>query len=335
VMLGGDQSFGNGGYVGTVLEDVIPVRTGVEGLVEQSVTPKLTPAGRRHPLTELAPSGRNEALWKSLPDWSSFNRSGGLMPGATALVTHPGMRAPDGMALPLVAGAEVGEGRAMAVTTDSLWRWRFSSTLDGGAGQRAYHRFWSNALRWLVRDPETSRIQVRPESRRFDLNEPAEVVFSVQGPDYQPLPFARLRITLGHTSSGTKQVEDVTTGESGVLRRRFKDLKAGPYRVIAEARKGARSLGKGGGVFVVAEESEELSRGAPRPDLLREIASLTGGAKLSVSSDGLDDVARVDPDVVEIDRKRNIELWDNGWALALGLLLLALDWSARRRNGYL
>lgn len=335
VMLGGDQSFGSGGYLGTVLEDVVPVRTDAVGLVEERLQPRLTEAGRRHPITSLSPGGSNDNLWAELPAWSSYNKSGGLMPNATSLVAHPTSRGADGKQLPLVAVAEIDEGRAMAIATDSVWRWRFSSARDGGLGQRAYHRFWSNALRWLVRDPETSRVQVRPERRRFDLDDPAEVVFSVQGRDYRPIPFAALRLTLEHATADTQVIEDVTTGESGVLRRRFDDLEPGAYRITAEARSGDEALGRGAGVFLVAEESAELSRGAPRPELLKALAENTGGVALSAPSDPWEQVTKIDPDVVEIDRRRNVELWDNGWALALGLLLLALDWSTRRRSGYL
>ena len=36
-----------------------------------------------------------------------------------------------------------------------------------------------------------------------------------------------------------------------------------------------------------------------------------------------------------IDRRRNIELWDNAWALIIAIALLALEWALRRRSGYL
>ena len=44
---------------------------------------------------------------------------------------------------------------------------------------------------------------------------------------------------------------------------------------------------------------------------------------------------KVDTEVVEVARRRNIELWDNGWALAVGVLLVAFEWAIRRRRGYL
>lgn len=334
VMLGGNHSFGAGGYLGTILEDVIPLRTDSAVLVEQRVHPQLTEAGRRHPITSLSRSGKNDALWDSLPPWASYNANAGAMPNATPLVVHPSARTSQGSALPLVAVAEIDKGRAMAVATDSLWRWRFSSARDGGAAQRAYHRFWSNALRWLVQDPETSRVQVRPERKRFNVGEAAEVVFSVRSKDYRPIPFATLQVTLGYSTDETQSVEEVTTGESGVLRHRFENLAPGAYRVSAKARNGGQELGQSEGVFLVAEESIELSRGAPRPKLLEAIAEATGGVALNAPQNPWNQVAKVDPDVVEIDRRRNVELWDNGWALAIGLFLMTLDWFTRRRSGY-
>jgi hypothetical protein len=46
-------------------------------------------------------------------------------------------------------------------------------------------------------------------------------------------------------------------------------------------------------------------------------------------------LATVDPEVVEVDRRRNIELWDNAWALVALVAIFAVDWALRRRSGYL
>ena len=109
----------------------------------------------------------------------------------------------------------------------------------------------------------------------------------------------------------------------------------GAYRVSAEARTGGEDLGKGSAVFVVAQESLELSRAAPRPDLLRAIAERTRGNELSLEPRLWREVKVLDPEVVEVDRRRNLELWDNGWALAAAVALFAIEWAVRRRSGYL
>ena len=54
-MVGGEQSFGEGHYGATPLAEVLPVEV-VEGLglAEEEFRPRLTPEGRRHPVTSLA-----------------------------------------------------------------------------------------------------------------------------------------------------------------------------------------------------------------------------------------------------------------------------------------
>ncbi|MEE8408176.1 MAG: glutamine amidotransferase [Myxococcota bacterium] len=336
VMIGGEQSFGGGGYVGTALDEIIPLRMDTGLVVEARVSPKLTDAGRRHPVTDMTRgTGNNERAWRDLPGWTSINATAGLRQGATALVRDERVRAADGSQAPLVAVMDVGRGRALAIATDSMWRWRFALHRDGGASERAYHRFWSNALHWLVRDPEHSRIRVLPEKRRFETGHAVGVTFVVRGSDYQPVPFASLRVSLEQGGIGGVRVDDLSTGEAGVARHRYEGLPTGAYRMLVEARAGGRDLGSGSGVFVVEARSLELSRGAPRPDLMQAIAQQTGGAYLELGSGMWKDLEVVDPDIVEVDRRRNIELWDNAWALAAGVLILGLEWALRRRSGYL
>lgn len=335
VMLGGDQSFGGGGYVGTEIEDIVPVSLDQAGLVTGVASPTLTDAGRRHPVTDLSRGGSNERLWQTLPPWVTFNRIGRLLNDATALAVHPQIRGADGKPMPLIAVKEVGEGRSIAISTDSMWRWRISSQRDGGAAQRAFHRFWGNALRWLMRDPELARVQVAPQARAIGVGQDIDVSFTVRGPDYQPVRFAQLKVTLEHNVQGALKREELTTGEAGVSRLKFRELPAGAYRVAATAAASGQNLGTGEGVFVVEARSAELTRAAPRPDLLTEIASATGGRAMTASAAVWEDVEVVDPEMVEIDRRRNVELWDNAWALVAVCLILAADWALRRRSGYL
>lgn len=335
VMIGGDQTLGVG-YQGTPLDEILPVRLDHSGVRHGEVVPQPTAAGLRHPVTDLTlGSGDNAKLWGRLPPWTEVNITGGLMPNATALVEASSMQTPSGAPLPLVAVTEAGEGRAMAIASASMWRWRFSSHRNGRISERAYHRFWSSALRWLVRDPEHSRVRVLPEKRRFDVGEPVKVAFKVLGQDYQPVPFARLRVQLESAEGTSIRIDDLVTSESGVGHLEYADLDTGAYKLSADANVQGEEVGKGRAVFVVESTSVELKAGAPRPQLLQNIAQATGGAYLELKPGFWKNLKVVDPDVVEVSRRRNIELWDNGWALALGVLLLAGEWAMRRRRGYL
>ncbi|MEZ4271602.1 MAG: hypothetical protein R3C68_09270 [Myxococcota bacterium] len=335
VMLGGEHSFGRN-YQGTVLDEVLPLRLDRGAILLQSVTPTLTEIGRRHPVTDLArDSGDNDKTWTRLPKWISLNTSDGLMPKATALVVDPSRSLPNGDPMPLVSVMEVGKGRSMAIASDSMWRWRFSQHRNGGVSERAYHRFWSNALRWLVGDPEHSRIRVQPSQRRFDLGQPAEVVFSVLGRDYKPVPFAHVRATLQLGNGTTLRIDELETGESGVVRHRYENLERSSYRVEAAATASGEHIGNGSTVFVVESTSLETSQGSPRPKLLKAIAGATHGKYIKLQPGVWQNLALIDPDVVEVSRRRNIEIWDNAWALAAAIALFAAEWAMRRRRGYL
>jgi hypothetical protein len=144
-----------------------------------------------------------------------------------------------------------------------------------------------------------------------------------------------LRVSLERTGVGTISVDDLTAGDAGVARKRYDDLASGAYRLRAEARAGGEPIGEDVGVFVVEARSLELARARPRPDLLRAISRTTDGKLLSLETGLWDELEVVDPDIVEIDRRRNIELWDNAWALVAAILLLGLEWALRRRSGYL
>ncbi len=335
VMVGGEESFGGGGYMGTELEEILPLIPDSGETVQGAIGLQLTGAGRRHPVVDLTRgTGSNDAAWKQLGSWLSANRTGGAAAGATVLLSAPGLSLKNGNPLPLIAVMEAGQGRTMAIATDSMWRWRFSNAHDGGASERAYHRFWSNALRWLVRDPEHSRVRVTPEKRRFEVGEPVEVGFSVLGQDYQPVSAAHIRASVTESTSGGIRLDDLTTDEGGMARHRYTDLPEGAYRVSAEASASGKQVGTGQGVFVVESRSPELVNSAPRPELLTKIAKATGGRSVEMAS-MWSDLELVDPEVIEIDRRRNIELWDNAWALLAAVVLLAADWAIRRRRGYL
>ena len=205
------------------------------GVTDEPTKPSLTAAGRVHPVTDLAHgTGTNDAAWSQLGAIASVNRVGGLVDGATALLVDPHDATPSGPG-PIIAVTDAGVGRTMSIASDSLWRWRFASSKDGGASERAYYRFWSNSLRWLVRDPEHARVRVSPERRRSDLGTPVEVSFTVLGHDYQPVPAANLRVTLSQSGAGTVQLDDIATNDAGAARLRYMDLPAAAYRVRAEA----------------------------------------------------------------------------------------------------
>jgi uncharacterized membrane protein len=336
-MVGGEQSFGDARYGQTPLADVLPVAP-IDGttLFEGEAKLRLTPEGRRHPLSSLAPGDpQNEAAWAALPAPSAVNLTRALPPGqgAAVLLDVPSVSV-GGRPAPLVAVREVGAGRTLAVTTDSSWRWGFLAA-EGGQGNRAYLKFWSSALRWLVRDPALAPVQVEPDAPAVEPGSPVGLSVSVRAPDWGPGAGRRVDAELVDEAGRSVARGQAVAGADGNARLELTPPGPGAYKIIAksDARDG-RPPEVATAAVAVRGAGPEDADAAPRPDLLNAIAEATGGAFEAIPGGDLPRLALADPEVVEIGRRKSVPIWDRAWYLAALALTLAGEWVLRRRWGY-
>ncbi len=338
-MVGGEQSFGEGRYGGTPLADVLPVEV-VDGLgmAEEEFRPRLTPEGRRHPVTGLAGGeAQSDAAWAALPPLPLLNRTRALPPGSGAQVLLEAPSVPVmGRPAPVVAVREVGAGRTLAVTTDSSWFWGFLAAEKEGGNARAYQRFWSNALRWLVRDPSLTPIQVSPDRPAVEPGEAVGLSIQARGADWGPAAGAPVTAELVGEDGKVVARGQAAAGADGVARLSLLPPGPGAYRVVATgppAAPGAPPEQASSAVAVRASGPEDADA-APRPELLRAVAEATGGAFTALPSGGLPDVPLADPEVVEVGRRKDVPIWDRAGFLLLLAASLAGEWILRRRWGY-
>ena len=141
----------------------------------------------------------------------------------------------------------------------------------------------------------------------------------------------RARVDNGSTTSSAWR----TTAQNGTARLQWDHLKPGAYRIQAQTQLTTGESAEGQGVFVIESQTLERMTSAPNPPLLEAIADATGGRSAPLSSATFESPKVIAPEVIEVDRRRNTELWDNAWALILMLGLFAGDWALRRRAGYL
>ena len=181
----------------------------------------------------------------------------------------------------MLAVTDAGKGRTLALTTDTSWHWGF---LAAGAGDdgRTFQRFWESAIRWLVRDPALTLLRVeldRVEYRRG----PARL-----GP--RPHPARRL-LPRRRDAGGAVALPDRGRRRrpSRCARSRWSPtrrarptwscpaLAAGVYRLVGAGHHRRAHLTEEQ-TFVIRPEGRELEDVVSQKDVLREIASITGGA---------------------------------------------------------
>jgi uncharacterized membrane protein len=335
MMIGGDESFEDGWYAGTAVGDILPVRVGgAQPWDPAEYRPRLTKEGRRHPITLIGEPGEPpEAVYQRLPLLAGLNPSLGLMPGSQALLVHPSLPGNP----PLVAIREVGEGRTMSVATDSLWFWRFVAVGEGSAG-REFDRFWSSALRWLIKDPELARVRLTSERSVWALGDPVVAEARVLAADYRGLGDAEVHAQLVPVD-GEHHLEPprpvvVRTGPEGNAAISFGDVKAGTYLLRAEAKSGDERIGRAEEPVIVEAADVEVQAPFPRPDLMIALAESSGGRFIDIS-DPLSNIEIKDSRRVEVDRTRIVPIWDTVPAFLVLLAVLAAEWWLRRRSGLL
>jgi len=333
LMLGGKNSFGQGGYINTPIEDMLPVELGqsARGIPEfQDLEYKvrLTDYGLQHPITRLSMSlDENRKRWETAPPLVGFNPTAGPKPGATVLAQGS---APDprGQSPVILAFQRFGRGKSVAFTTASSWRWRM-----GQEHTNNFHElFWKQMLRWLVSDVPDA-VDTAGEKNSYSPDEAVTIRSEVNDPTFMPLNNAQVSAQVKSPSGQISSLQlawDVD--KDGTYSAPFKPTEEGIYEVSSEAFQGTNSLGKAKSNFRVAESMEEFHNAAMNSSLLKRLSAETGGRYYSPKDSRTlpEDISYIDTGSSRLEEK---DLWDMPFLFVLLVGLVSTEWIFRKRKG--
>lgn len=286
MMLGGESTFGPGGYGGTPIERVLPVALGsTEAKQERSeFVPKITPQGETHPsMTGLAEWFDGKAGGK-LPTLLGNVIVTGPKTGADVLLIHEGRPAPDGKPQIILAAQRYGKGRAIAFTADTTYRWYLP--MRGMGQQSPYTIFWGQLVRWLAGTDVKNRgtqqgVETLVDKQIFALGETVRVRALVRDQKGDATRFAQVSIKLWRVG-GTKDDEKTLplspmSSHDGMYDLSIPNLGKGEWKATVTAMKDGVELGKQPITFSVIPPADEMLKLAADPALMQKIASETGG----------------------------------------------------------
>jgi uncharacterized membrane protein len=333
LMVGGKNSFGQGGYINTPIEDVLPLSLGqntgaIPGFQDLEFKVRLTNYGIEHPICRLSLSeDQNRKRWDAAPVLAGFNPTFGLKPGATALAQGSLLDA-RGQNPIVLAFQRFGRGKAVAFTTASSWRWRMGQEYS----DNFHELFWKQMLRWLVSDvPDPVTVAV--EKHSYSLDDTA--VFHAEANDAAFMPLNNVQFTT-HVKAPSGQIIPAELAwdvdKDGVYSGAFKPQEEGIYEIASEAFQGGKSLGTAKTNFRVAESGEEFHDAAMNLPLLKRLASDTGGRYYSAGDVRFlpEDIAYTDKGASRLEEKA---LWDMPFLFLLLASLISVEWILRKRKG--
>jgi uncharacterized membrane protein len=319
IFLGGDKSFGRGGYAGSQLEVLFPWRLSAQepAPAQGSFAVRVPPMASGHPMLATV----EETVTHAGAHLDSLNRVGELKPNATALLTaQTGDRA-----IAVVAVQPYGQGKVMGIATDTLWKW----ALQPEPLRSAYGLFWRQAVRHLTGKTEGGQnLAVRWDKDFYRPGDQASGEIRVLGAGAGVLRF---------TASLSRKDQSVALEVAPLPERpqtyevkpRFRDRGDYAFRLVAY--QGERVLEAYEKTFPIAPGLEEGSRLEVDEVFLKRLAGLGGGVYLRENEAGefLERVAAHPLRKVVVEESPLVEA--GPWFVLVLLAVLVLEWTLRRK----
>lgn len=328
IMLGGRDSFGDGGWGTTPLADVLPtiMRRG-DGQIEPDDGLQVIPNTQAldNYVLQLGPTQAETAsTWEQLPPIPGASRLGRPKQSAVVWAQTPDRE-------PLMV-AQDGRGRVIAFGGET-WPWYRASE----GSQEAHRKFWRQAILWLAHqeDQGQSRVELRLDRRRVAIGGAVELSALARDDQDRPIPDARYEAIVRPPGGEAGVPVDLFVQDERARGTYSASGDPGIYgvEVIATGADG-NEIGRATSRFLVFQDDLELENPAANIALLQQLSELTGGQFLRPEQLDryLDDL---DPESFSrVETQVEYRLWDNWPFLICFVGTLGVEWFVRKRMGW-
>lgn len=362
LMLGGQNSFGPGGFGDTSIEKALPVFVGDRnvGQDKSKFVPEMTSDGETHPIldglgdwfaTEAKPAAR------PLPPLNGNSIVEKPKSGAQVLLVHQDRTGPDGKPEIVLAVQRYGQGRSAAFTIDTTYLWYLP--LRGLGQDSPYNKLWGQMVRWLagqdVRDRQRGAgLEALINKSVYQLGESVKLRVRVRDEHGDATSHAQVSVTMTNKSDNKPKTLQVPANDSqvGLYELIVPNPPKGDYEMEVAATHDGKELGRHKLGFTVLPPEDEMLKLAANPQLLTAIANETHGSyyELGQFPQLIDQLIRADPKFGQ-PQQRSVPLddyvrdlaalvgqdpqWDAKYDLPMQALvmfaLLVGEWFLRRR----
>lgn len=335
LMLGGQESFRNGGYDRTPVGRMLPVYLdrplAIDG--DADFRMNLTREGRLQPWMRLREDWNVEQQRiAELPVFRTVNRVSTIKPGAMVLASV-GVGKQE---IPAVVTQSFGKGKTAAITIGDLWRWRLREDKPVGVGSQTDEsdqaKAWRQILRWLVVDVP-QRVNCEVDTAPDIAPSAVKLRVRVRDEKYEAVENAAVKLTITTPGEDSVELEAEAGDEAGLYETVYVPRETGAFRASVTT---AGPDGEDLGVVLTGWASDparqEFASVAPNTKLMNELASQTKGEVVPL--DKLDEFARnLATRDVDITEQWTWPLWHQSWVFLLAIGCLISEWGLRRLKG--
>lgn len=326
VLLGGSRMWGANGIGKTKLAKLLPFRRSNLPPEQGRFAVEWTAEGRAHPAMS-----KGGEIPESLPPVLSVFTGADLTGGAQSLVVA---RTPRGEQ-PILVSRMYGQGKVLAVLTDSLWRWQMQP-----GKEKPYLKFWRYMLSWMspsasdgdkyflelftdagtVAVGDTVSLQSRLVTPSTDTRRRRSLVCTVTAPDGREIPLMM-----------REKAVQLAGGDVPGFQVEFIPEKAGNYKAVSSVEIDGRKIASTPCLFTVRATSTETELRPINERVLKSLARASGGRYGDVTS-----ISRELRDLrVGEQRNRRLEYstaWHSPIILGILIALLSVEWIVRKQR---
>jgi hypothetical protein len=326
-------------YRDTPLASILPIDPATARIPDpdddltQEVHPRPTALGLSTGTLLLSDSRvENVQLWaKKLPGMYWWVETPHVRPGVRVLLEHPTKTGAQGTPLPLLSLQFVGSGKVMFQAFDGSYRWRFR------AGDEYFARYWIQTIRFLSRAKvlgQDRSAELSSDREEYQRGEPVLLRLKFLDDRKAPAEDDGVSLMLERPGSPRRTITARRTADArGVFEATLTNLAEGRYRAwLATPSLEGEPPAK---EFLIVAPPNEQAR------LEMDAAELKSAAKLSAGKFYTFATAGTLPDDLPPGRQVRIEslpprpLWNSPLLAGVFVLLLVVEWLARKKAGML
>lgn len=327
VLLGGSKGWGADGFAKTSLKKLLPAKQFGSTAKAGEFTVSLTDQGRGHPSFAGDPT-----LWDRIPPVLSVFPDVEPSPAARVLVVA--RTAQDNY--PLILTQDYGQGKVVAVFTDSLWKWQLT---PDDIQNRPYQRFWDQLISWLSPQKEKAtekELEAFVDREQVFVGEEVEVSArwsSISQPPPGIVVGAEITSPDGRNMRFTMTQQSVDApgaGPAAAFSYKLKAEQSGSYAVVAVTELNGKQVASDPISFVVKPFTPES---LPRPvnnQVLQAISQNSGGRFFETVDALNQELAALKVRRIEQEISEYHTLWQRDIILVGLIGLLAAEWLFRK-----
>jgi len=334
MMMGGRNSFGEGGWHDTPVADILPVVLEPPFASEddpygEDLNIRPTLFGRTHPVTQMADTVELSLQhWETLPPLYVLNRLGEAKPGAVTVLEGTSIDGEDTQVV--LAYQRFGRGKALVLSPINPWYWQMAYEVP--LDDQTHETFFQQIFRWLVNDVP-GQVAASTQIDRFAPGSPVTVTATVLDDNYIEVNNAAVTGVVTAPSGDTRELQlDWSIDADGEYSATFVPQEDGFHNIHVQAARGGESLGEDITHFDVAELSTEAFAAERRTSLLERMAEETGGRWYTPQTLASlpDDLRFSEGGTTVLEVK---DLWDMPLIFMLLVGFISAEWGYRKWRG--